>query len=86
MAPLVRTLLSIASHIALDNPAAARAVVQRVQARIRDLAVFPEQGRATLRGLRELVITGTPYLAVYRVSETEVLILRVLHGRQHRET
>jgi toxin ParE1/3/4 len=32
-------------------------------------------------GTRELAISGTPYLAVYRVQNNRVEILRILHGR-----
>lgn len=47
------------------------------------LADFPQRGRpGRLEGTRELVIVGTPYLAVYRTGETSVRILRVLHGAQ----
>jgi len=33
-----------------------------------------------VRGTRELVISQTPFIAVYRVLREEVLILRVLRG------
>ncbi len=35
-----------------------------------------------LHGSRELVVAGTPYVVKYRVAETQVDILRVLHGAQ----
>ena len=35
-----------------------------------------------MRGSRELVITGTPYLAAYRVENDAVVIVRVVHGAQ----
>lgn len=45
--------------------------------------MFPNMGRAgTVSGTRELVIKKTPYIAVYRVDENEIHILRVLHGSQ----
>jgi len=47
------------------------------------LAKFPMQGRAgRIANTRELVLAGLPYLVVYRVSEDEVQILRLLHGAQ----
>jgi toxin ParE1/3/4 len=33
-------------------------------------------------GTRELVVTGTPFIVVYRVEAATVVILRVLHGAQ----
>jgi plasmid stabilization system protein ParE len=35
-----------------------------------------------ISGTRELVITGTPFVAVYRVRADAVEILRFLHGAQ----
>ena len=35
-----------------------------------------------VRGTRELVIAGTPYIAAYRVKGRVILILRILHGAQ----
>ena len=75
-------LRRIATFIALDNPTAARTVVERILDRCAGLADFPQQGRPAERGRRELVIAGTPYIAVYRVADDEVHILRVLHGKQ----
>jgi toxin ParE1/3/4 len=47
------------------------------------LSNFPNVGRPGRRpGTRELVIGGTPYVAVYRVRKSNVEILRLLHGAQ----
>jgi toxin ParE1/3/4 len=77
-------LRRIKDYIEIDNPAAARAIIRRIRERCLDLADFPHQGRPAGGGLRELVIAGTPYLAIYRIAGDEVRILRVLHGRQRR--
>ena len=83
LAPRARhDLRRITTFIALDNPTAARAVVERILERCADLLDFPQQGRPAERGRRELVIVGTPYIVVYRVVGDEVHILRVLHGKQ----
>jgi len=43
--------------------------------------MHPASGRpGRLRGTRELVVTGTPYIAAHRVVDDMVTILRVLHG------
>ena len=39
-------------------------------------------GQGRIANTRELVLAGLPYLVVYRVSEDEVQILRLLHGAQ----
>ena len=75
-------LLSIYRYIASDNPPAARSLTRHIRERCLGLADFPEQGRPASGGLRELVIAGTPYIAVYRIAGDTVRVLRVLHGKQ----
>jgi plasmid stabilization system protein ParE len=44
---------------------------------------FPAMGHdGRVIGTRELVVAGTPYIAVYRKGRTSVRVLRVLHGAQ----
>jgi toxin ParE1/3/4 len=75
-----RSLRVIHAHIALDHPAAARRVVQRIKASVEKLGTFPEAGRiGQVPGTMELVITHLPYLVVYRLSSGSVDILRVFH-------
>lgn len=74
---------AIFTHIEGENPAAAIAVDERIATAARRLCDFPESGRAgRVAGTRELVVTGTPYLAAYLVAGEIVRILRVLHGAQ----
>ncbi|MFG1192599.1 type II toxin-antitoxin system RelE/ParE family toxin [Xanthobacter flavus] len=73
----------IFTHIEADNPRAAIAVDERIATAARRLVDFPESGRAgRVAGTRELVITGTPYVAAYAVTAETIRILRVLHGAQ----
>jgi plasmid stabilization system protein ParE len=66
-----------------ENSATARRVALSIYERINTLGEFPERGRqGRMRGTRELVLTGLPYLAVYRLKEDDVEILRILHGAQ----
>jgi len=45
------------------------------------LAQYPLMGReGRVRGTRELVIIGSPFIVVYRVTKTRIEILRLLHG------
>ena len=47
------------------------------------LTQFPERGRPGRKsGTRELVLSNSPYLAIYRVKSAAVEILRILHGAQ----
>lgn len=68
------------TYIEADNPSAAAMIDERIMAAARRLIDFPANGRVgRIAGTRELVINGTPYIAVYAVTETAI---RVLHGSQ----
>lgn len=80
LAKALDDLEAVFEFIAEENPKVARDMAQRVWAAARALAEHPGMGRpGRVQGTRERVITGTPYLVVYRVCH-EVEILRVLHG------
>ena len=66
-----------------ESPEAARRVALRICDDIDTLAQFPHQGRPGRKpGTRELVFTGLPFLAVYRIREDVIEISRILHGAQ----
>ncbi|GAB6042606.1 type II toxin-antitoxin system RelE/ParE family toxin [Endothiovibrio diazotrophicus] len=74
---------AIVDHIAENNPAAAINAGDRIEEHAGRLADHPELGRAGRKqGTRELVITGLPYIAVYRYERERhrVVVLRILHG------
>jgi len=71
----------IFSHIEADSPRAAAEVDQRIAFAARRLIQFPESGRpGRIVGTRELIVSRTPYIAVYSATADKVRILRVLHG------
>jgi toxin ParE1/3/4 len=71
----------IATYLHRENPAAAFRILEPIAARARDLAGWPEQGRAgRVPQTRELVVDRTPYLIAYRVLGDRIEILAVLHG------
>jgi addiction module RelE/StbE family toxin len=73
----------IFDYIEADNPRAAAAIDDRIRTRVMGLAQFPQMGRpGRIEGTRELVISGTPYIAAYQIDGETVRILRVLHGAQ----
>ena len=77
----LRNLDAEAESIARDNPAAANRVVQKIRATVNLLAEQPALGRpGRVPNTRELVISGTPYLAPYRVRSQVIDLLRVLHA------
>jgi toxin ParE1/3/4 len=80
-APAGRDLEGIGDYIARQNPSAASRIVQRIRARTRALAAHPYLGRpGRVAGTRELVVTSTPFIAVYRVINDRIEILAVFHG------
>ena len=79
--PAREHLDEIATSIQKDDPVAAGKVVNRVLDRVEELAAHPHLGRAGRRdGTRELVISSTPFIAIYRVREGQVDVLAVFHG------
>jgi addiction module RelE/StbE family toxin len=65
------------------TPAIARRVAISIHRQIDLLAEFPECGRTGRKpDTRELVFSGLPYLAVYRIRKDLVEIVRILHGAQ----
>ena len=65
------------------GPATARKVALSIHRRLEMLAELPEQGRTGRKpGTRELIFSGLPYLAVYRIHGDTVEIVRILHGAQ----
>ena len=78
-----RRLEDIREHIAVDNPAAAIRIVERIRSAVTRLAASPALGRpGRVVGTRELVISGTPYIVPYRVKGDIVQIITILHGAQ----
>ena len=76
---------SIFVYLATENGnfVAANRIVDEVEAGVGRLAHFPESGRfGKVSGTRELVVTGTPYIAVYRIRHGVVRVLRLFHHAQ----
>ncbi len=69
-------------YIALDDPAAADRMATRLVVAVEKLAHFAHLGRPGREGTRELVVSGTPFIVVYRVGAEEIRIVTVLHGAQ----
>jgi plasmid stabilization system protein ParE len=76
-------LEAIGTHIEADNPAAAARVVGTIALAVQRLGRAPGRGRpGRLRGTRELVVVGTPYIVAYRVHANDIEVLTVQHGAQ----
>ncbi len=76
----LRNLDDEATHIAADDAAAARLVVERVLRAVAMLAAQPGLGRpGRVPGTRELVVLKTRYVVPYRVRGEVIEVLRVFH-------
>ena len=71
--------------IAHDSPKAAIEQGDRIAHQVEQLIEHPEMGRpGRKKGSRELVISRTPFIVVYRVRPRlqRIELLRLLHGAQ----
>jgi toxin ParE1/3/4 len=82
--PAANDLTEICDYIKEQkSQAIARKVAIQIYDAINTLERFPNLGRPGRQsGTRELVFSGLPYLAVYRVRGNIVEINRILHGAQ----
>lgn len=82
--PALSDLDAIADYIALDNPEAARQLVQRVFQHIEQLADHPKSGSKPpeLRGWRYRQVVEPPCRILYRLDGNDVYILYVMRAEQ----
>lgn len=74
-------LTGILDYIASDDPTAALATIDRIEAVALRLIDFPLSGReGSVSDTRELPIPGLPFIIIYRVGDANIDVLRILHG------
>ena len=82
--PARNDLLSHLEYLARESRRAASELFERTDAAAKSLADFPERGRTvpelSSAELREVLLGK--YRMIYRVGEDEVVIVRLIHGRQ----
>lgn len=84
-AKALRELEAIERYIAEDSPAAAARLIANIERKISRLAEHPLSAPAGPHpGTRCLVVTGSPYLVIYAVRSSHIIILGVLHAGQSR--
>ncbi|MFN3239729.1 MAG: type II toxin-antitoxin system RelE/ParE family toxin [Pseudomonadales bacterium] len=83
--PALDDLNEIAEYIALDDPSAAKSLVQKVFESVTRLREFPESGRRPpeLRRSRYREIVVGPCRIFYRADEKSVTILYVMRSERH---
>jgi toxin ParE1/3/4 len=82
--PALSDLNEIAEYIALENPSAARKLVQQVFSVVERLARHPKSGKVPgeLEGKRYREVLSGPCRIFYRHSKGEVLILYVMRSER----
>ena len=75
----------ISNYIKERHPQYRHATMHKLYDAIRSLRDSPQRGRAgRVDGTRELLIQPLPYIAVYRVREQSIEVLRIYHSAQDR--
>lgn len=70
-------------YIAQDNPLAAIGQDEEIERQVNMLMLHPKIGRSgRLKGTRELVISRTPFVVIYRVQVNRIEVIRLLHSSQ----
>lgn len=70
-------------YIAQDNPLAAIGQDEQIERQVNMLLEHPKMGRpGRVAGTRELVVSNTPFLVIYRLQGQHVEVIRLLHSAQ----
>ena len=73
-------------YIDFRNPKAALRVKISIVETGTQLGHFPDMGQAVDQvGLRRQVIQGLPYILIYRVTDSAVEIISVVHAKRNRD-
>lgn len=74
---------AIRDYIARDSERTAQNIVLKLLESVDLLTTKPRAGRpGRISDTREMVVSATPYIIVYRTSDTTIEILSVRHGRR----
>ena len=74
-------LHAVYDYIALENPDYAQKVLKRIEVAVDRLADHPQLGRVSrVEGVRELIISNTPYIVAYKKFEGCLNIIAVIHS------
>ena len=77
-------LQGISDYLKEHHPTYRAPTMRKLYATIRDLKQWPGRGRPGEAGTREILFPPTPYVAVYRVKEKTVEVVRIYHTAQNR--
>jgi len=78
-------LQSISDYLKEHHPRYRQLTMRKLYETIRSLKQAPFRGRpGSEEDTREILFLPLPYIAVYRVTEETIEVLRVYHGAQER--
>ena len=78
-------LQHLSDYLKDHHPHYRQPTMRKVYAAIQSLREWPHRGRVGREeGTRELLFPPLPYIAVYRVREQSIEVLRIYHGAQDR--
>lgn len=75
----------INDYLRLHHPHYRQPTLRKLYAAIRSLRQSPFRGRpGSEEGTREILFPPMPYIAVYRLTDDAIEVLRIYHGAQNR--
>jgi addiction module RelE/StbE family toxin len=78
-------LEQIADYLKEHHSSYAESTVRELYATVQSLKTFPRLGRpGREEGTRELIFGRLPYVAVYRVKDEAIEVLRIWHSARNR--
>jgi addiction module RelE/StbE family toxin len=81
----LRDLDEIHAYVAADDPGIAARVARTILVAADNLSLMPARGRpGRAAGTRELILSGWPWMIVYRIAGDRVQVLAVRHGARER--
>ena len=70
-------------YIGDRNLPAALKIKEKLKTATDNLLIYPEIGKkGRCEGTRELVVSGTPVIIVYTITQQEIFIVSILHNAQ----
>jgi plasmid stabilization system protein ParE len=77
----LRQIERVLSYIEIHSPRGAGSIARRAETVLALLLAHPRAGQATSReGVRRVTLTPYPYVIFYRVTTTEIVVLRFRHS------
>lgn len=71
---------AVIEYIAFDSPKSASLVVDRIEAAADLLAEVPAGRPGRVAGTYEKLVLRTPYIMTYRLTDTALTIVRIIHA------